>query len=197
MLTLGSGTIDIAFWKPGAEAGSGSRTVPYFDGTTGYGNSGELVTIGEVGGDVEFNVEFQEKEFYGQANFAIAKGFYGGKVGLNAKKVELDFGNLKRLLGATQSAGTDNNGETFSETGTFTVAGTPVPNALYVRFEHTRSDDPTKKVKIHLWKAYSMKLAFPFTREDIATQDIDFTAIADRKITSGASTYKVFTVEVE
>jgi hypothetical protein len=42
-----------------------------------------------------------------------------------------------------------------------------------------------------------MKLTYPFTREDIATQDIDFSAIADRKTTSGVSTYKVFTVEVE
>jgi hypothetical protein len=196
VLTLGSGKVYAAAYSSTAASGDWDTTsintyYPMTAGTTG------LFLIGEVGGDVEFNVEFQEKEFYGQANFPIAKGFYGGKVGLNAKKVELDFGNLKRLLGATQSAGTDNNGETFSETGTFTVAGTPVPNALYVRFEHTRSDDPTKKVKIHLWKAYSMKLAFPFTREDIATQDIDFTAIADRKITSGASTYKVFSVEVE
>ena len=196
MLTLGSGKVFAAAYNSAAATGDWDLTsintyYPTTAGTTG------LFLIGEVGGDVEFNVEFQEKEFYGQANFPIAKGFYGGKVGLNAKKVELDFGNLKRLLGATQSTGTDNNGETYSETGAFTVAGTPVPNALYIRFEHTRSDDPNKKVKIHLWKAFSMKLAFPFTREDIATQDIDFTAIADRKIASGASTYKVFTVEVE
>jgi hypothetical protein len=42
-----------------------------------------------------------------------------------------------------------------------------------------------------------MKLTYPFTREDIATQDIDFSAIADRRQSNGLYTYKVFTVEVE
>lgn len=195
MLTLGSGKVYAAAYSSTAAAGSWDlASIDTYYPTT-YGTSG-LYLIGEVGGDVEFNIEFQEKEFNGQANFPIAKGFYGGKVSLGAKKVELDFGNLKRLLGAT-ATGTDNNAETYSEAGTFTTGATPVPPALYVRFEHTRSDDPSKKVKIHLWKAFSMKLTYPFTREDIATQDIDFSAIADRKTTSGVNTYKVFTVEVE
>ena len=195
MLTLGSGKVYAAAYSGTAAAGSWDlASIDTYYPTT-YGTSG-LYLIGEVGGDVEFNIEFQEKEFNGQANFPIAKGFYGGKVSLGAKKVELDFGNLKRLLGAT-ATGTDNNAETYSEAGTFTTGATPVPPALYVRFEHTRSDDPSKKVKIHLWKAFSMKLTYPFTREDIATQDIDFSAIADRKTTSGVNTYKVFTVEVE
>jgi hypothetical protein len=193
VLTLGSGKVYAATYSTAAATGSWDTASI----ETYYPAASALYLIGEVGGDVEFNVEFQEKGFFGQANFEIAKGFYGGKVGLSAKKVELDFGNLKRLLGANQDTGTDATGETYSETGKFSAAAAPVPNALYVQFSHTRSDDPTKKVKIHLWKAYSMKLAFPFTREDIATQDIDFSAIADRKITSGASTYKVFTVEVE
>jgi hypothetical protein len=196
VLTLGSGKVYAAAYNSAAADGAWAlASIDTYYPTTA-GTSG-LFLIGEVGGDVEFNIEFQEKEFNGQANFPIAKGFYGGKVSLGAKKVELDFGNLKRLLGATQSTGTDNNQETYSETGTFTTGATPVPPALYVRFEHTRSDDPSKKVKIHLWKAFSMKLTYPFTREDIATQDIDFSAIADRKTTSGVSTYKVFTVEVE
>jgi hypothetical protein len=35
-------------------------------------------------------------------------------------------------------------------------------------------------VIIHLPKAYSMQLMMPFTREDIARQDIDFSAVVDR-----------------
>jgi hypothetical protein len=193
VLTLGSGKIYAATYNTTAAAGNWTTA----NVGTYYPTATDAFLIGEVGGDVEFNVEFQEKEFYGQANFAIAKAHYGGKVSLSAKKVELDFGNLKRLLGATQATGTDATGETYAETGTFEAGNADAPRALYVRFEHTRSDDPTKKVKIHLWKAFSMKLTYPFMREDISTQDIDFSAIADRKITSGAYTYKVFSVEVE
>ena len=55
-----------------------------------------------------------------------------------------------------------------------------LPRPLYVKFEHIRSDDPSKSVIIHLPKAYSMQLMMPFTREDIARQDIDFSAVVDR-----------------
>jgi hypothetical protein len=100
MLTLGSGTIDIAYWKPGAVAGqaAGSRTVPYFGGTVGYGNTGELVTIGEIGGDVEFDINFQEREFYGQQNFPVAKAYFGGKCEVRARGVEVKWDNLKNLF---------------------------------------------------------------------------------------------------
>ena len=100
MLTLGSGTIDIAFWKPGAVANqsTGSRTVSYFSTSVGYGNSGELVTIGEIGGDVEFDINFQEREFYGQQNFPVAKAYFGGKCEVRARGVEVKWDNLKNLF---------------------------------------------------------------------------------------------------
>ena len=50
MLTLGSGVVKVAFWKSGAVIG---QTSNYFNSTVGYGNTGQLVTVGEVGGDVE------------------------------------------------------------------------------------------------------------------------------------------------
>jgi hypothetical protein len=100
MLTLGSGTIDIAYWKPGAVAGqaAGNRTTAYFAGTVGYGNTGELVTIGEIGGDVEFDINFQEREFYGQQNFPVAKAYFGGKCEVRARGVEVKWDNLKNLF---------------------------------------------------------------------------------------------------
>lgn len=243
MLTLGSGTIDIAFWKPGAEAGSGSRTVPYFDGTTGYGNSGELVTIGEIGGDVEFDINFQEREFYGQQNFPVAKAYFGGRCEVRARGVEVKWDNLKNLfhndLGegvtstalvygyaidnhednpgaylfrASTGAGLVDTAEPKSSgmlpgAGTSFVGYTPrvsgqggqaapmgLPRPIYVRFTHRRSDDPSQTVRIHLPKAYSMALMFPFTREDIATMDLDFSGTVDRscKVSSTVTPSVVF-----
>jgi len=100
MLTLGSGTIDIAFYKPGAVANqsTGSRTVSYFSTTLGYGGTNELVTIGEIGGDVEFDINFQEREFYGQQNFPVAKAYFGGKCEVRARGVEVKWDNLKNLF---------------------------------------------------------------------------------------------------
>ena len=230
MLTLGSGTIDIAFWKPGAVANTttGSRTISYFNTTVGYGNTNELVTIGEIGGDVEFDINFQEREFYGQQNFPVAKAYFGGKCEVRARGVEVKWDNLKNLFhndlgaGITASAVTYtyaiNNHEDApgdylfrSSTGGGSVAGavknagmlpavgtdwagyTPrvagqggqaapmgLPRPIYVRFTHRRSDDPSQTVRIHLPKAYSMSLMFPFTREDISTMDLDFSGTVDR-----------------
>jgi hypothetical protein len=247
MLTLGSGTIDIAFWKPGAEAGTGSRTVPYFDGTVGYGNTGaygtELVTIGEVGGDVEFDINFQEREFYGQQNFPVAKAFFGGRCEVRARGVEVNWDNLKNLFhndlgeGTTTTAlvygtaidthdatpgnylfrpstgaGVTNDAAEPKLAGQLPGAGTSfvgntrvagqggqsapmgLPRPIYVRFTHRRSDDPSQTVRIHLPKAYSMQLMFPFTREDIATMDLDFSGTVDRscKVSSTVTPSIVF-----
>ena len=208
MLTLGSGVVKVAFWKSGAVIGEASTN--YFGSSVGYGNTGELVTVGEVGGDVEFDINFQEREFYGQSNFPIAKAFFGGKADIRARGVEINWDNVKNLfhvsLGESKTTATVNLGldataygyahDNFSG-GAYSVnfdpdGGRPnpsisnvtalmgLPRPLYVKFEHIRSDDPSKSVVIHLPKAYSMQLMMPFTREDIARQDIDFSAVVDR-----------------
>ena len=201
MLTLGSGVVKVAFWKSGAVIGTASTN--YFGGTVGYGDTGELVTVGEVGGDVEFDINFQEREFYGQSNFPIAKAFFGGKADIRARGVEINWDNVKNLFHVSLGEGTDLNSTVYGNAhdnftgGSYTVnfdpdGGRPnstitgvtalmgLPRPLYVKFEHIRSDDPSKSVIIHLPKAYSMQLMMPFTREDIARQDIDFSAVVDR-----------------
>lgn len=201
MLTLGSGVVKVAFWKSGAVIGTASTN--YFGGTVGYGNTGELVTVGEVGGDVEFDINFQEREFYGQSNFPIAKAFFGGKADIRARGVEINWDNVKNLFHVSLGEGTDLSSTAYGYAhddftgGSYSVnfdpdGGRPnstitgvtalmgLPRPLYVKFEHIRSDDPSKSVIIHLPKAYSMQLMMPFTREDIARQDIDFSAVVDR-----------------
>lgn len=226
MLTLGSGVVKVAFWKSGAVIGETSN---YFTGTVGYANTGELVTVGEVGGDVEFDINFQEREFYGQSNFPIAKAFFGGKADIRARGVEINWDNVKNLfhvsLGASKTTSTTNLGldataygyahSNFSG-GSYSVnfdpdGGRPntsisnvtalmgLPRPLYVKFEHIRSDDPSKSVIIHLPKAYSMQLMMPFTREDIARQDINFSAVVDRdcKVTAGSTSATPSVVLIE
>lgn len=201
MLTLGSGVVKVAFWKSGAVIGTVSTN--YFGSTTGYGNTAELVTVGEVGGDVEFDINFQEREFYGQSNFPIAKAFFGGKADIRARGVEINWDNVKNLFHVSLGEGRDLSSTTYGYAhddftgGSYSVnfdpdGGRPndsianvtalmgLPRPLYVKFEHIRSDDPSKSVIIHLPKAYSMQLMMPFTREDIARQDIDFSAVVDR-----------------
>jgi hypothetical protein len=226
MLTLGSGVVKVAFWKSGAVINSAA---PYFSTSDGYGNTGELVTVGEIGGDVEFDINFQEREFYGQSNFPIAKAFFGGKADIRARGVEINWDNVKNLfhvslgeskttsntdlpLTATAYGYAHNNfsGGSYSVnfkpdggrpntsiTGVTALMGLPRP--LYVKFEHIRSDDPSKSVIIHLPKAYSMQLMMPFTREDIARQDLDFSAVVDRDcketISSSSATPSVVLIE--
>jgi hypothetical protein len=226
MLTLGSGVVKVAFWKSGAVIG---QTSNYFNSTVGYGNTNELVTVGEVGGDVEFDINFQEREFYGQANFPIAKAFFGGKAEIRARGVEINWDNVKNLFHVSLGESKTTNGtdltldataygyahDNFSG-GQYSVnfdpdGGRPnntisnvtalmgLPRPLYVKFEHVRSDDPSKSVIIHLPKAYSMQLTMPFTREDIARQDINFSAIVDRdcKVTSGSTSATPSVVVIE
>ena len=219
MLTLGSGVVKVAFWKSGAVI---NAAAPYFTTTSGYGNSGELVTVGEIGGDVEFDINFQEREFYGQSNFPIAKAFFGGKADIRARGVEINWDNVKNLFHVSLGESTNLDSLTYGYAhddftgGSYTVnfdpdGGRPnntisnvtalmgLPRPLYVKFEHIRSDDPSKSVIIHLPKAYSMQLMMPFTREDIARQDLDFSAVVDRncKVTSGSSSATPSVVLIE
>ncbi|MBA3875572.1 MAG: hypothetical protein C0498_01325 [Anaerolinea sp.] len=159
MLTLGSGTIQIAAYVAGVNPASIATSYP------------SPITIGEVGGDIEFDISFQDKDFFGQSVFALARGFYGGKVAIRAKKVELYPANLAALTNIVQSSGGGN------DIWSVTNASKPVP--VYVKFVHARSDATGKVVNVHLFKAYSVQLAFPFSREDIGTQDWEFTALAD------------------
>lgn len=159
MLTLGSGTIQVAAWVSGVNPASIATSYP------------APITIGEVGGDVEFDISFQDKEFFGQSVFSLARGFYGGKAIIRAKKVELVLANLTALTSIVQSAGGGN------DIWTVTNASRPVP--FYVKFVHTRSDVTGKAVNVHLFKAFCKQLQYPFAREDISTSDWEFEAIAD------------------
>ena len=205
MLTLGSGIIQVSYWKSGAVKGTGTSS--YFGGEAQYTGS-NLVTIGEIGGDVEFDINFQEREFLGQYNFAIAKAFFGGKVEVRARRVELNLAALKNLFNqnstATTPVGVDNGGSAFSfdvttngGSGQATTGPAGLPRPLYVKFVHTRSDDPGKTVTIHLPKAYSMALTYPFTREDIAVMDLDFSAIVDRDCVTTGTTKAPTIVAIE
>jgi hypothetical protein len=146
-----------------------TRSASLTDGTPAswYG----MQTVGEIGGDVEFAMDYQEKEFIGQNNFPMAKAFYGGKANLMARRVELAPENLRRLLASTSS---------YTGTwGTNAVETHSVPTDiqtqfLYVEFSHLRSDDPAKTVTIAAYKACVSKLTMPFTREDIAVMDLEF-----------------------
>lgn len=184
MLTLGSGRVYVAKWYSGAST-TPSATYKAVTTTT---TESALFEIGEIAGDVEFDLNFQEKEFYGQSNFAIQKAFYGGKCEIRCKKVELNLSNLNNFW--TQSALVASDTLTTYD---HDVTASGLPRPLYVKFVHTRSDDPTKTVTVHLYKAFSPKLTFPFTREDITTMDIDFMGVTDRDIL-GASD-KILLVE--
>jgi hypothetical protein len=138
-----------------------------------------LISIGEIGGDVEYNIEFQEKEFYGQANFPIAKYFYGGKAAISAKKVELDPLALVRLMGLNLTPFYN------SVAGRWEDQIDPAINIslkpLYLEFTHTRTD-AAGTVKVVAAKGCIYKLPLPFVREDIATMDLDFTLQYDSTV---------------
>ena len=173
MLTLGSGRIYVADWYEGASTVPGSTYVAGTPTTT----QSKLYEIGEIAGDVEFTLEFQEREFFGQSNFAIQKAYFGGKCELNARRVELNLANLQNFWTTDSLLARDT---LTSYDHDVTSAGLPRP--LYVKFVHTRSDDPTKTVTVHLYKAFSPRLTFPFTREDITTMDLSFMGVTDRDV---------------
>lgn len=192
MLTLGSGVLEVAYWVSGRAKGTSN----YFTSTAGGYTS--VFSIGEIAGDVEFDINFQEREFYGQYNFPIMKAHFGGKVEARARRVELNVNSLKNFFNANGTAAFISTAEPSSfvwdpdvdgGTGQASTAGAGLPRPLYVRFTHKRTDDSSKTVKIHLPKAYTMSLNIPFTREDIVVQDIDFMAVVDTTllVTSGGS----------
>ena len=185
MLSLGSGVLEVAYWVSGRAKGT---TTPYFSSADGYAT---VYTIGQIAGDVEFDINYQEKEFFGQYNFAIAKAHYGGKVEARARRVELNVNSLKNFFNSNGTATYISTAEPSSfvfdpdvdgGSGQATTAGAGLPRPLYVRFTHQRTDDSSKTVKIHLPKAYTMSLNIPFTREDIIVQDVDFMAVVDTSL---------------
>ncbi len=192
MLTLGSGILEVAYWVSGRAKG----TSDYFTSTAGGYTT--VYSIGEIAGDVEFDINYQEREFYGQYNFPIYKAHFGGRVKARARRVELNVNSLKNFFNSNGTAAYISTAETSSfvfdpdvdgGTGQAATAGAGLPRPLYVRFTHKRTDDSTKTVKIHLPKAYTMALNIPFTREDIVVQDVDFMAVVDTTllVTSGGS----------
>lgn len=192
MLSLGSGVLEVAYWVSGRAKGTSS----YF-GVTGGGYT-SVFSIGQIAGDVEFDINYQEREFYGQYNFPIAKAHFGGKVEARARRVELNVNSLKNFFNANGTASYISTAEpssfvfdpdTDGGTGQASTSGAGLPRPLYVRFTHQRTDDSSKTVKIHLPKAYTMSLNIPFTREDIIVQDVDFMAVVDTTltVTSGGS----------
>jgi hypothetical protein len=186
MLTLGSGVLEVAYWVSGRAKG----TSAYF--TSASGGYTAVFSIGQIAGDVEFDINYQEREFYGQFNFPIMKAHFGGKVEARARQVELNVNSLKNFFNSNGTASFISTAETSSfvfdpdvdgGSGQATTAGAGLPRPLYVRFTHQRTDDSSKTVKIHLPKAYTMSLNIPFTREDIIVQDVDFMAVVDTSLT--------------
>ena len=202
MLTLGSGVLEVAYWVSGRAKG----TSAYF--TSASGGYTAVYSIGQIAGDVEFDINYQEREFYGQYNFPIMKAHFGGKVEARARRVELNVNSLKNFFNSNGTAAYISTSEPSSfvfdpdidgGTGQAATAGAGLPRPLYVRFTHQRTDDSTKTVKIHLPKAYTMSLNIPFTREDIIVQDVDFMAVVDTtlKLTSGATSAEPTIVLIE
>jgi hypothetical protein len=185
MLTLGSGVLEVAYWVSGRAKGTSS----YF--TSASGGYTSVFSIGQIAGDVEFDINYQEREFYGQFNFPIMKAHFGGKVEARARQVELNVNSLKNFFNSNGTASFISTAEPSSfvfdpdvdgGSGQATTAGAGLPRPLYVRFTHQRTDDSSKTVKIHLPKAYTMSLNIPFTREDIIVQDVDFMAVVDTSL---------------
>jgi hypothetical protein len=185
MLTLGSGVLEVAYWVSGRAKG----TSAYF--TSASGGYTAVFSIGQIAGDVEFDINYQEREFYGQFNFPIMKAHFGGKVEARARQVELNVNSLKNFFNSNGTAAFISTSEPSSfvfdpdvdgGSGQATTAGAGLPRPLYVRFTHQRTDDSSKTVKIHLPKAYTMSLNIPFTREDIIVQDVDFMAVVDTSL---------------
>ena len=186
MLTLGSGVLEVAYWVSGRAKG----TSAYF--TSASGGYTAVYSIGQIAGDVEFDINYQEREFYGQFNFPIMKAHFGGKVEARARQVELNVNSLKNFFNSNGTAAYISTSEPSSfvfdpdvdgGSGQASTAGAGLPRPLYVRFTHQRTDDSSKTVKIHLPKAYTMSLNIPFTREDIIVQDVDFMAVVDTSLT--------------
>ncbi|MBA3875571.1 MAG: hypothetical protein C0498_01320 [Anaerolinea sp.] len=146
-----------------------------------------LVTIGEIGGDAEFDITYQDKDFYGQSLFPVARAFYGGKATVRAKKVELRLEVIEHLLAAAQFS---QSGTLGSGTDVYAVGSSVGPAFLYVVFTHQRSDATGKTVVVEAFKASCKQLAFPFSREDISTRDLEFDLIVDTSLSNSLLTVK-------
>ena len=142
-----------------------------------------LIDIGEIGGDVEYDLNYQEREFVGQYNFPISKQFFGGKSEIRVRRVEMDV----LLLNLVQQGGYQYDAANAKH------SLDPIPNngllrkgqPLYIQLTHTRSDDTSKTVTIASPKAYLINFTIPFTREDIAVMHLDFMLTYDSTKPSG------------
>lgn len=141
--------------------------------------------IGEINGDVDFDITFQEREFYGQSNFPLAKAHFGGKSTVACRGIELDPMRFARIFSTTLT----HNGDAAIFPGTLNFReslnfGTTPVNPLDLSmlrnrpvravFTHTRSDDPSKTVRITAHKTCIYQHTIPFTREDIIKVDLEF-----------------------
>lgn len=142
-----------------------------------------LIDIGQVGGDIEFDINYQEREFIGQSNFPVAKHFFGGKSELRVRRLEMDVLKLHLVQQGGYQYDAANAVHSLD----------PIPNnalirqgqPLYLQFTHTRSDDTSKTVVITAPKVYLTTFTVPFTREDIAVMDLDFMLTYDSTKPSG------------
>lgn len=182
------GTVNGYDWKQGS-VGSGTTTLEVTTLTDPAGADlaryKGMQDIGEIGGDVEFDISYQEREFYGQYNFPIAKAHFGGTSNIRVRGLELDPMRFARLFSTTVT----NNASTSIYPGTLQFReslnfGTAAVNPLDLSmlrnrpvrcaFTHTRSDDPSKSVNIVAHKACIYQHNIPFTREDIIKVDMEF-----------------------
>lgn len=142
-----------------------------------------LIDIGQVGGDIEWDINYQEREFNGQSNFPIAKHFFGGKSEIRVRRLEMDPLNLHLVQQGGYQYDAANAVHSLD----------PLPNnalirqgqPLYLQFTHTRSDNTSKTVVITAPKVYLTTFTIPFTREDISVMDLDFMLSYDSTKPSG------------
>jgi hypothetical protein len=183
-----AGTVNGYDWKQGAvSSGTTSFSITSLADPAGadLARYKGLQDIGEIGGDVEFDISFQEREFFGQYNFPIAKAHFGGKSTIRVRGLEMDPMRFQRLFSVTAT----NNATTSILPGTLgfveslnfgTAAANPLDLSMLrnrpVRclFTHTRSDDPSQTVEITAYKACIYQHNIPFTREDIIKVDLEF-----------------------
>lgn len=171
----------------GYETAQGTAAASPYDQTIALTTNGAqarfvgLLTIGEVGGDCELDITWQDKDFYGQSVFPVTRAFYGGKGTMKAKKVELSLVNLDNLISQTTFAQV---GVPGSGTDSYAFSNATTPGFVYLQFIHTRSDVAGKTVTIEAYKATSKSLSLPFIREDISTRDFDFDLLVDSSLSN-------------
>jgi hypothetical protein len=179
----------IALATPGFASAQGTTAASPYNQTASLVTNGAqaslvgLLSLGEVAGDGELSVTYQDKKFFGQSIWPIAQAFYGGSASLKVKKVELNLDQLQILL---QPAPWSQLGTVGSGSDVYTITSLTAPRYLYCKFLHTRSDDSTKTVLIEGFKVVSKQLMFPFAREDFAQLDLDFEFMTDSSLSNKA-----------